>query len=353
LEIFWIKINTKLLNMNKKILVTGGAGYVGSVLVRALLKKGYQVRVVDKLVFTDQSLEEIKNKIELIKGDVCSIGPEIMDGIDAVIHLAGFSTEPVSQYNPRYTDLLNHLATERMAKFAKERGIKRFIFSSSCSIYFTYNTPPDPSFSKETDPINPISAYSLSKRAAEQALLELADDNFQPIIFRKGTIYGLSPRMRFDLILNAFTKDAFSRKLLTVDAGGQVWRPLVDIQDVVSAYVKALELPLEKVGGKIFNITTENWNAGELAKRVQQLVKEKKGIDIEINVRPVNITRNYKADNSLFKEIFQFSPGRSAEEAVFEIWDYLEQNPKAATDPIHYNDKWYLQLMETAQPVIL
>lgn len=333
---------------NQKILVTGGAGYVGSVLVRALLKKGYQVRVLDKLIFTGQSLEEVKDRIELIQGDVCTAGPEIMEGIDAVIHLAGFSTEPVSQYNPRYTDLLNHLATERMANFAKKKGIKRFIFSSSCSIYFTYDTLPNPSLSRETDSLNPISSYSLSKRAAEQALLELADDNFQPVIFRKGTIYGLSPRMRFDLIVNAFTKDAFSRRHLTVDAGGQVWRPLVDIQDAVAAYIKALELPLEKIGGKIFNISNDNWNAGELAKHVQQIVKEKKGIDVEIEVRPVNITRNYKADNSLFKKTFQFVPIRSLEEAIWEIWDYLESNPQAVNDPIHYNDKWYLQAIETS-----
>lgn len=332
---------------NQKILVTGGAGYVGSVLVRALLNKGYQVRVLDKLIFTDHSLKEIENKIELVRGDVCTVGPEIMEGIEAVIHLAGFSTEPVSQYNPRYTDLLNHLATERMAKFAKEKGIKRFIFSSSCAVYFTYTTLPNPSPSKETNQLNPISSYSLSKRAAEQSLLELADAHFQPTIFRKGTIYGLSPRMRFDLILNAFVKDAFSRRHLTVDAGGQVWRPLIDIQDVIATYLKALAMPLGKIGGKIFNISHKDWNAGELAKRVQQMVKEKKGIDVGIEVRPINITRNYKADNSLFRETFQFTPSRSFDEAVFEIWDYLVANPQAANDPIHYNDKWYLQLMET------
>lgn len=333
--------------MSQKILVTGGAGYVGSVLVRALLENGYQVRVLDKLIFGEEPIKEILNQIELIKGDVCAVGPEIMDGIDAVIHLAGFSTEPVSQYNPRYTDLLNHLATERMAKFAKEKGIERFIFSSSCSVYFTYNTPPDPPPSKETDSINSISAYSLSKRAAEQALLEMADNNFRPTIFRKGTICGWSPRMRFDLIINAFTKDAFSKKLLTVDAGGQVWRPILDIHDAVLAYIKALELPLEKIGGKIFNINNDNWNAGELAEKVRGIIKDKKDIDIKIDTRPVNITRNYKADNTLFKEIFQLAPSRSLDEIIFEIWDHLEKNPEMAGNPIYYNDKWHLRLMET------
>ena len=334
---------------NKRILITGGAGYVGSVLVRALLNKGCKVRILDKLIFTEGPLQDIKDKIELVKGDVREVGPEIMNNVEAVIHLAGFSTEPTSQYNPRYTDLLNHLATERMAKMAKEKGIERFVFASSCSVYFTYDTPLNPEANKETDSVNPVSSYSLSKRAAEQALIELADDKFQPIIFRKGTIYGLSPRMRYDLVLNSFTKDAFSRRRLTVSCGGQVWRPLTDIQDVVWAYIKALEMPLDKIGGKIFNVCNENWSIGELAKRVQKILKEKKGIDTEIDIQPVGITRNYKADNSLFKETFQFIPSRTLEDAVFEIWNRLEKNPEDASDPINYNDKWEIQLIETGQ----
>lgn len=166
-----------------KILVTGGAGFVGSALVHALINKDYKVRVLDKLIFTEAPLDNIKEKIELVRGDIRDVSPEIMDGVEAVIHLAGFSTEPTSQYNPRYTDLINHVATERIAKIAKEKGIKRFIFASSCSVYFTYNTPLNPPVYEESDTINPISPYSLSKRAAEQALLELADSNFRPIIF--------------------------------------------------------------------------------------------------------------------------------------------------------------------------
>lgn len=334
------------MNNKNKILVTGGAGYVGSVLVRALLNKGYNVRILDNLIFTEKPLKDIKDKIELIKGDVRDVGPGIMDNIEAVIHLAGFSTEPASQYNPRYTDLLNHIATERIAKMAKEKGIKRFIFASSCSVYFTYNTPLDPISNKESDSVNPISPYSLSKRAAEQALLELADEKFKPVIFRKGTIYGLSPRMRYDLVVNSFTKDAFSRRRLTVNAGGQIWRPLADIQDVASAYIKALEMPLDKIGGKIFNLCDENWNVGELAKQVQRILKERKGVDLEIDIQPVGITRNYKADSSLFKEVFQFTPTRTLEGAILEIWNHLERYPQDVSNPIYYNDLWQIQLMK-------
>lgn len=332
--------------MLKKILVTGGAGYIGNPLIRSLLDKGYNVRVLDKLIFTESSLLDIKDKIELVKGDIRTVGPNIMEGVEAVIHLAGLSTEPTSQYNPRLTDIVNHLATERIAKMAKEKGVKRFIFASSCSVYFTYDTPLNPDPSKEIDPVNPISPYSLSKRAAEQALLEMTDNNFQPIIFRKGTVYGLSQRMRYDLVLNAFTKDAFCSRRLIVNAGGQIWRPLVDIRDVVWAYIQALEMPLEKIGGRIFNVCTENYNIGELAERFKKIIKEGKGIDLTLNIQPVGITRNYKADNSLFKEVFQFTPTRSLEEAIFEMWNDLEKSPKDVSNPIYYNDKWEIQLLE-------
>lgn len=335
--------------MRKTILVTGGAGFVGSVLVRALLNEGYKVRILDKLIFTEAPLNDIKDKIELVKGDIRNIGPEIMDGVEAVVHLAAFATEPTAQYDPRYTDLLNHIATERIAKMAKEKGIERFIFASSCSVYFTYDTPLNPDPNKETDPVNPISPYSLSKRAAEQALLELADEKFQPIIFRKGTIYGLSPRMRYDLVLNSFVKDAFSRRRLTVNADGQIWRPLVDIQDVVWAYLKALEMPLDKIGGKTFNVCNENWNIGELAKEVKRILKEKKNIAVEIDLQSVGIARNYKVDNSLFKEIFQFTSSRTIEDTIFEIWNHLEKHPDDISNPIYYNDRWEIQLMEAGQ----
>jgi len=336
--------------MSKTVLVTGGAGYVGSGLVPALLNNGYKVRVLDRMIFTENSLLGVKDKVEIIKKDIRNVGSEIMKNVWAVIHLAAFATEPTAQYNPRLTDLVNHIATAKLAKMAKKEGVERFIFASSCSIYFTYTTPLIPPFYKETEKINSISPYSISKKAAEESLLELADENFSPIIFRKGTIYGLSPRMRYDLVLNSFVKDAFLRHRLTVNAGGQIWRPLVDIQDIVWAHLKALEMPLDKIGGKIFNICNENWNIIELAEMVKRILKEKKNIDIKIDVQPTGITRNYQADNSLFKQIFQFIPQRTLEEAILEIYSFLENNPKNdPNNPIFYNDIWYKKIFESGE----
>ncbi len=335
---------------SKKILVTGGAGYIGAVLVPKLLKRGYKVRVVDKMIFGKKPLKEFLDKIELINTDVRYAGPEIMDGVYAVIHLAGFSTDPTSQYDPRLTDTVNHIATEHLAKLARSQRTQRFVYASSCSVYFTLNTPLEPPLYNETDPINPISAYSLSKRCSEQVLLGMVNEDFQPTMFRKGTLYGWSPRMRYDLVFNAFVKDAYHKKLLTVDAGGEIWRPMIDIQDATDAYIKAIELPFEKVGGKIFNVAHQNWSIGNLAREIQKILKEKKGISIELDIKPISLTRNYKADTQAFNEAFNFKPSRSFEEAVFEIWDHLENDKEHdSRDIIHYGDKWYKQFFETEE----
>jgi len=334
----------------KKILVTGGAGYIGSILVRKLLKRGYNVRVLDRLIFGIGPLKEIKDKIELVVADIRSVDSKIMDGIYAVIHLAGFSTDPTSQYDPRLTDMINHIATEHLAKLAQSQGIKRFVYGSSCSVYFTLNTPLEPPLYKETDPINPISAYALSKRCSEQVLWGMIGDDFQPTMFRKGTLYGWSPRMRYDLVFNAFVEDAFHKKVLTVDAGGEIWRPMIDIQDATNVYIKAIELPLKKVGGRIFNVAHQNWSIGDLAREIQKILKEKKGANIELDIRPISLTRNYKADTTAFNETFNFVPSRTIEEAVFEIWDHLENDKEHNPhDVIHYSDKWYRQYFETPE----
>lgn len=337
-------------NNIQRILVTGGAGYIGNVLVRKLLQKGYRVRILDTLIFGEESLKDIKNNIELIKKDVRFIGGNELYGVDAIIHLAGFSTEPTSQYDPRLTDMVNHIATEHLAKLARASNIKRFLYASSCSVYFTLNTPLNPPLYKESDVVNPISCYSLTKRCSEQVLWGMTNKDFQPTIFRKGTVYGLSQRMRYDLVFNSFVKDAFLKKILTVDAGGEIWRPMIDIQDVANVYIQGLEMALKKVGGKIFNILDQNWRIGDLAKNIKQILKKKKGVEVKLDIKPYGVSRNYKADNSLFKEIFDFKPSRSLEEVLFEIWKKLETDKKHDPNhPIHYGDLWYRQFFETKE----
>lgn len=331
-----------------KVLVTGGSGYIGSILCQKLIQKGYKVKVVDLGIFLNKNIQRLPN-LEIVNADVRKISTDTLKDVQSIIHLAGFSTEPTSQYDPRLTDTINHLATERLAQIAKANNVQRFIYASTASIYFTFNTPLDPPLYKETDQVNPISSYSITKRCSEQVLLSMTDNKFRATIFRKGTLYGFSPRMRYDLVFNSFVKDAYSKKLLTVDAGGEIWRPMIDIEDITETYVKSLELPDKDIGGKIFNVSHENWRIGTLAENIRDIIKHKKGINIKLDVKPYGLTRNYKMDNSNFLKAFGFKSKRDMEDALLEIWDHLEGDTdhKDTTNPIFYNDKWYHKFFET------
>lgn len=324
----------------KLILVTGGAGYIGSLLAHRLLAAGYGVRVFDKMVYGDFALTDIKKEIEIVKGDVKNPPASIMKGVYGVVHLAGLSTEPTAYYSPRNADLTNHIGTEKLAVLAKKAGVERFIFGSTASIYFTYDTPVKPPQYKETEALNPISPYSLSKRAAEEALFELADKKFQPTVFRKGTIYGFTDKMRYDLVVNSFTKDAFTKKKITVHAGGNIYRPMLDVQDAVAAYQAALELPIKAVGGRIFNVSHGNWQIADLGAEVVNIIKKKKGVEVVMDVLPVGVARNYLMDTKLFRQTFGLKQSRPLTAAVMEIWEKLEAGHDHA-DKRYYTDLWH------------
>jgi len=331
----------------KKILVTGGAGYIGAVLVPHLVAQGYDVRVFDALHFGDDALSGVTGQIEIVRGNILHPPDEIFDNVSAVIHLAGVSSQAfAARHSPRYTDLVNHIGTEVFAKKAKAHGIARFIFASSCSIYCSYKYDANAVIQTytEQDDAPMAGPYALSKRAAEEALFELLDDDFQPIMLRKGTLYGFSPKMRYDLVVNAFTKDAFKDKKISVHAAGEIYRPLTDIQDVVFAYTKALELPLEMVGGQIFNIAGENKKIGAFAEEFEEYIQEKIEEPIEIDVHPFEVVMNYKADNKKFKDVFGWTPQRTRKEAIFEIWDQLAAGHDY-TNPKYYNDAWHKEAL--------
>ena len=334
--------------MQKRVLVTGGAGYVGSVLVPELLARGYRVRVLDKFVFGEESIAGFKDQIEIVKCDIRTPPPDLMEGVWAVIHLAGLSTEATSYYSPRYTDKVNHLGTEIIAKMAKASNVERFVFASSCSVYFTYDTPLVPPLYNEDEKINTISPYSISKRTVEEAVFELNDQHFRPTILRKATVYGFSPRMRYDLVLNAFTKDAFRKRQIVVHAGGEMYRPLVDIRDVAQAYAAALELPLERIGGKIYNVVGENWKIGEIANIFREMIGVQRGVSVEVEVQPVGMGRSYRADPARFNADFRLTPTRTVEEAILEMWEKLQRGHDF-TNQLFYNDYWQIELMKSGK----
>lgn len=328
------------------VLVTGGAGYVGCRLVPALLAKGYEVRVVDKLVFGASGLESVVDQIDLRPKDVRVAEAADLAGADAIIHLAGLSNDPTAEYNPQANRAVNTDATISLAKLAKRCGVGRFIFASSCSIYYTDS--PDEELRDEDYPVAPRAPYSSSKLEAEKGLLVLADRSFCPVALRKGTIYGQSPRMRYDLVVNTFTRDAYDRRRLAIHAGGRMWRPMLHIDDAVDSYMSVLEAPSEMVSGRVFNVLSENLQVIKIAYETRRALETYKGIRLDLEVQQVGVVRSYRVDGSRFQELFDTIGRRDLGSAVSEMWDHLEGGIDV-TDPVYYNIRWLELLCDIKQ----
>ena len=248
-------------NPDQTILVAGGGGYIGSVLIPRLLDRGYRVRLLDRLWWGEKPLAGFLDRIEVVRADVRDMPASAFDGVDAVINLSGLSNDPTAEFNTDANWQMNAIATETMGRTCIERGIERLVFASSCSIY---DGLPE-GMHDETADVQPRAAYAESKFYGERRLLEMAGQGLCPVIFRNGTVYGWSPRMRFDLVVNTFVKDALLNGKLYLHGGGWMWRPLVAVQDVADAMICGLEAPAEKVRGEIFNVVHSNYQIRELA----------------------------------------------------------------------------------------
>lgn len=333
-----------------KILVTGGGGYIGVVLTEELLKKGYAVRILDTFYWGFKPLEHFKDKIEIVQSDIRSIGKEALKNVCAVVHQAGLSNDPMAEFNPKANFKINTEATKRFAKLCKENGIKRFAFASSASIYdkglLAEDIPQD-----ENTKVMPKAAYSVSKYKAEKALLKLADKDFCPVIFRIGTVYGFSPRMRYDLVVNSMLKNALLFNKIGVFCSGEQWRPLVDVHDVVQAHILAIEAPEEKVCGQIFNLVFENYRILELAHRIRKALREVKGLNPEIEVDySARKDRSYRISGKKIKKVLGWEPKISVEESVTSMIKKIEEY--GYTDfmhPRYYNIEWMKLLNELRQ----
>src|SRR5690348_12374137 len=220
-------------NPDQTILVAGGGGYIGCVLIPRLLDRGYRVRLLDRLYFGEDVLESFRDQIELVVADVRKIPGDALDGVDGVINLSGLSNDPTAEFDPEANWEMNAIATESLGQECVSRGIERYVFASSCSLYDGLPA----GMHSEDAPIEPRAAYATSKRYGEEKLLELVDEGLCPVILRNGTVYGWSPRMRFDLVVNTFVKDALLSGALKLHGGGWMWRPLVDIRDCADAMI--------------------------------------------------------------------------------------------------------------------
>lgn len=330
------------------ILVPGGAGYIGCVLVPKLLARGYRVRVLDRLYFGEDPMAGFRDRVELMVADVRDVPADAFEGVDGVINLSGLSNDPTADFNPQANWEMNAIATETLAQACLAHDVERYVFASSCSLYDGL----PPGMHAEDAAIKPRAAYATSKRYAEERLIELAADGLCAVVLRNATVYGWSPRMRFDLVVNTFVKDALLSGSLKLHGGGWMWRPLVDISDCADAMIAAYEAPADKVRGEIFNVVHSNYQIRELALIVAGSVQLTSRQVMLEEVPELALTRNYECANAKLSTTLGFSPRRSVLEAVSDLLKRIDGDDRAAlSDPRCYNIRW-LELLSDIKPML-
>lgn len=333
-----------------KILVVGGAGYVGSILIRELLDRGYAVRVVDRLYFGDAPLRDIRDRIDLVVADMRTLPSECLRDITGVINVAGLSNDPTAEYNPNANYEMNTVAPVRLAEQCRQAGIRRYLLASSCSIYdLGVGDDGKDVVLDETAEVHPRAAYAKSKFEAEQRLLAMASTDFCPVVLRKGTVFGFSPRMRYDLVLNTFIKDALSRGVITLFYGGEMWRPLLDVRDAARAYITCLEADEALVRAQIFNVAFQNVRISELALRVRAVLRS---LGVAVDITPdyaYRGVRSYRVSTRKIQQVLGFSAVVDVEEAVREMVAGVKQYGFDDFDnPRYYNIRW-MRFLEEAE----
>jgi len=320
------------------ILITGGAGYVGSVVIPELIEEGHNVKCLDRFFFGKEYLSQNKfaKKLELIQDDIRWFDSNILNNVDIVLDLAAISNDPAGDLNPEKTYEINHEGRARVAKLSKEKGVKKYILASSASIYGQQDNIAD-----ENSEVKPLTAYSKANRNAEKDNLPLNDDNFSVTALRFSSVYGFSPRMRFDTAVNCMVLDLFKHKKISVH-GRSNKRPFVHIKDVVRAYQAIINAPKEKIAGQIFNIGSEDQNF-EMGNLAQEIVKHS-GIKCEVELSDTNDHRSYFASFEKIKNAIGFSAKHTVNEGVKEMYDTLSSGKLDDTIKTR-TVEWYKKLL--------
>ncbi len=300
-----------------KVLVTGHLGYIGCVLTPMLAARGHDVHGLDSDMYRDCTFFGSVPGVPSLEKDVRDVAPADLHGFDAVLHLAGLSNDPLGDYSRELTASINYRGSVKLAELARSVGVRRFIFASSCSNYGAAGED----FLTESASFNPVTPYGGSKVRVEQAVASLATDEFSPTFLRASTAYGVSPRLRFDLVVNNLTAWAFTTGRVLIKSDGTPWRPLVHVEDIARAYVAALEAPRELVHGMAFNVgqTSENYQISEVAGMVEAIVP---GCTIEFAADGGPDKRCYRVDCDLIaRTLHGFKPQWTVERGIRQLYE--------------------------------
>jgi nucleoside-diphosphate-sugar epimerase len=334
--------------MAKRVLITGHNGYIGSVMAPHFVQAGYNVFGLDTAYFSPCTLVPDRVQIPSVCKDIRCLEPQDLKGFDAVVHLAALSNDPIGNLNARWTEEINFRSSVRLAELAKAAGVQRFLFSSSCIMYGMSEA----AVATEQSPLDPKTEYARSKVKSELAISELAGDNFAPTFLRNGTVYGVSPRMRFDTVFNDLMGAAVTTGKVTLYSDGKPWRPVVHVQDVARAFLAVLEAPLADVWNQAFNTGANHLNhqISELAEIVADTVP---GCELEVRAQSGADQRTYKADFGKFARVFpHFAFHWTAQKGardLFTTFKAIGLTHDRFTDKRFTRLKWLQYLLVTGQ----
>ncbi len=315
-----------------KILVVGGAGYIGSVLLPDLLERGYDIDVIDLFWFGNH----LTPGINAINKDIFDLKEKDLESYEVVIFMAGLSNDPMAEYAPAENFISNASAPAFLGYIAKKAGVRRFIYAGSCSVYgYTVNELYD-----EESPAISDYPYGISKLQGENSVMQMNSGSFSVIAFRQGTVSGYSPRMRLDLVVNTMFKTAVMENAIMVN-NPAIWRPVLSIQDAATAYIRAIEANTDISG--VFNIASGNYTVGEIGDLVKSGIKRNLNLDIKLNIKHIEDYRNYKVSIEKAKKVLSFHPKYDVDDIVENLVENLEKF-KDFENPNYYNIQVFKKL---------
>ena len=334
--------------MPERILVTGHNGYIGSVMAPVLQQAGYDVVGYDTGYFRECTIIPDECEFPTINKDIRDLSAQDLEGFHAVVHLAALSNDPIGNLRRNWTEQINHESSVRLAEFAKAARVERFLFSSSCIMYGMSSTE----VVNEESPLDPQTEYARSKVKSERSISALAADGFSPVFLRNGTIYGLSPHMRFDTVFNDLMGSAITTGKVIVYSDGKPWRPVIHVKDVARAFLTVLRAPASQVHNQAFNLGSNdlNYRVIELAEIAQRAVP---GCDLEVKAQKSADQRTYKADFTKFKSTFrgfkfEWAPQKGADE-LYAAFRSISLDHATFVDKRFTRLKWLNHLLETGR----